>query len=152
VVADRPNWEGSGALADTSRPVRPLTSRDLAAAAGCADVERARLLLARRAIDGGHGGVHDHPPPADISVEIIARQLHEIDPLAVILLDVQCPACDTAWECELDVAGFLWTEIETEALRILRDVHALAIAYGWREADILTMSALRRAAYLELVQ
>jgi hypothetical protein len=33
----------------------------------------------------------------------------------------------------------------------LREVHTLAWAYGWREADILAMSPARRQFYIELV-
>ena len=35
--------------------------------------------------------------------------------------------------------------------RLLRQVHTLAMAYGWREIDILSMSALRRQVYLEML-
>ena len=42
-------------------------------------------------------------------------------------------------------------ELATQAKRLLREVHFLARAYGWREADILAMSARRRQAYLEMV-
>jgi hypothetical protein len=33
----------------------------------------------------------------------------------------------------------------------LNEVHMLAWAYGWREADILAMSSARRQFYLERV-
>jgi hypothetical protein len=33
----------------------------------------------------------------------------------------------------------------------MREVHRLARVYGWREADILSMSASRRQFYLEMV-
>jgi hypothetical protein len=35
---------------------------------------------------------------------------------------------------------------------MLYDVHALASAYGWREADVLAMSPMRRQVYLELAR
>jgi hypothetical protein len=47
--------------------------------------------------------------------------------------------------------SFLWSEIHSWAQRLLRDVHAIAAAYGWREGDILAMNPLRRQAYLELI-
>jgi hypothetical protein len=50
-----------------------------------------------------------------------------------------------------DIGAFLWEEIAAQARRLLREVHTLARAYGWREADILVMSAARRQAYLEMV-
>ena len=41
-------------------------------------------------------------------------------------------------------------EVEAEAMRLLRDVHVLARQYGWREADIIAMSPLRRQMYVEM--
>ena len=43
-------------------------------------------------------------------------------------------------------------EIHAWAKRTLREVHTLASAYGWSEREILSMSAVRRALYLEMVQ
>jgi hypothetical protein len=34
---------------------------------------------------------------------------------------------------------------------MLVEVHKLASAYGWREADILAMSATRRSMYLNII-
>ncbi len=50
-----------------------------------------------------------------------------------------------------DVVSFFWSEICVQAKRLLREVHTLARAYGWREADILNMSTARRQFYLEMV-
>jgi hypothetical protein len=132
--------------------LRKLTSRDLAAATRCGDLESARRLLAARAIESSDEDGTDAYPMSENVLDVITRRLNEIDPLAVVMLDVGCPACGATWECELDLAEYLWIEIEAEALRVLRDVHTLAAAYGWRESDILAMSPLRRRAYLELVQ
>jgi hypothetical protein len=46
---------------------------------------------------------------------------------------------------------FFWSEISAEARRLLLEVHNLASAYGWSESDILSMSALRRRYYLEMI-
>jgi hypothetical protein len=35
---------------------------------------------------------------------------------------------------------------------VLREVHILASAYGWREDDILAMSPARRRIYLEMLR
>jgi hypothetical protein len=50
-----------------------------------------------------------------------------------------------------DIVSFFWTELSAQAKRLLREVHTLARGYGWREADILAMSARRRQLYLDLV-
>ena len=81
----------------------------------------------------------------------VAEQMAARDPLAEIELALACPACGHQWQLVFDIASFLWLKIEMQARRLLREVHALARAYGWREADILALSPGRRQAYLEMV-
>ena len=59
---------------------------------------------------------------------------------------VQQPLADS-----LEIAGFFWAELSTQARRLLGEVHTIASAYGWREAEILALSARRRHYYLELI-
>jgi hypothetical protein len=149
---DAPASSTAASLTGGAPPLRALTSRDLAAAAQCENAERARVFLAARALSGGESNERYPRDLTAVDLESIAQRLHELDPLAVCVLDVRCSECGANWECELDVPEFVWVEIEAEALRVLRDVHSLACACGWHEADILAMSPLRRRAYLELVQ
>ncbi len=131
---------------------RPPDSRDLAAVAACPDPATGRVELARRCLlaieRNGIRCEQDDLPEAVI--EELARQLQALDPQAEVLLDLSCPACDHRWQATFDVVGFFWSEIAAGARRLLREVHALARAYGWREAEILAMSAARRRSYLEL--
>jgi hypothetical protein len=50
------------------------------------------------------------------------------------------------------VVNFLWSEIDGFCRRSLHQVHRLALAYGWTEAQILSLSPTRRGYYLGLVQ
>ena len=68
-----------------------------------------------------------------------------------IHLDLACELCGHSWRELFEPADFLWTEITAYANQLLDDVHRLALAYGWREQDILAMSEARRAAYLSRV-
>jgi hypothetical protein len=61
-----------------------------------------------------------------------------------------CPSCGHVWQALLDIVDFLWKEVAAGAARLLDEVHTLARAYHWPEADILAMSSRRRQAYLEL--
>ena len=45
---------------------------------------------------------------------------------------------------------FLGGSGRDKVARILREVHTLAAAYGWSEAEILALSPARRRVYLEL--
>ena len=61
-----------------------------------------------------------------------------------------CPECGHRWHATFDIVSFFWSEIDAWAYRTLHQVHRLASAYGWREADILAMSPWRRQFYLSL--
>ena len=63
-----------------------------------------------------------------------------------------CPACRTEFAVDLDIAGFVWAELRARAQRLLREVHVLALAYGWTEDEVLALGERRRAAYLELTE
>ncbi len=127
---------------------RVPTSADLLAAAPAGSVSDARDLLVRRCLVSGPAAGID--PPEDV-LAALPERMAEADPDAEVLLDLSCPACGHGWQADLDVAAFFWTEVDGEARRLLRDVHVLAGAYGWREADILAMNPARRGIYLEMV-
>ncbi|HEV7401754.1 MAG TPA: hypothetical protein VGO11_02465 [Chthoniobacteraceae bacterium] len=112
---------------------------------------RRRLLVAclLSARQGGTPMEAAHLPEA--VVEAIAQRMAEADPQGDIRLELCCPQCREGWLAPLDVASFLWTELHAWAQRILREVHALALAYGWRESDILALTPWRRQAYLDLL-
>jgi hypothetical protein len=132
---------------------RPLSGADLAAAASCMDAAAARRLLAGRCVlAASRDGVALDPRDLDAAeMDVLSRVLAELDPRAEILLDLACPSCGHCWQPLLDAADCLWHEIDAAARRLLREVHALARAYHWREADILAMSARRRRRYLEIL-
>lgn len=84
-------------------------------------------------------------------LDAVARRMGESDPQADVHTRLSCPACTHVWVATFDIVSFFWAEIETWAFRTLREVHVLASAYGWREADILALSPSRRQLYLEMV-
>ena len=84
-------------------------------------------------------------------LETIGEQLSLADPLAEILLDLRCPVCGDSFQESLDLAAFFWSELEGRSKRLLLDVHSLASAYGWSEAEILSLSPARRNFYREQV-
>jgi len=134
--------------------LRPPDTTDLLAIAGHRDVAEARTALLARCVqrasaDGKALALSDLPPAV---ADGAAAALAEADPRADVWLATPCPACGESCSVAFDVASFLWEELAMEAEALLLDVHALAAAYGWREADILALPASRRRAYLELVE
>jgi hypothetical protein len=129
--------------------VRPLDSLDAAQAASAGDIETAAATLLERAVT-----TVEPPgsPLSDAAAAAVTASLAEHDPGAELLIELACPACGAAWQRVLDVAGFVWTELAARAERLIDDVHRLARAYGWSEAEILALGEPRRAAYLAMVE
>ncbi len=84
-------------------------------------------------------------------VERILEQMALADPQADVQLALNCPACGHQWQTIFDIVSFFWREIDAWAYRTLREVHDLASVYGWRESDILAMSAQRRQLYVSML-
>lgn len=81
----------------------------------------------------------------------VAEAVEGLDPLAAIVFSLACPDCGAAFETPFDPPSFVWHELATIANRLMVEVNQLARTYGWREADILALSPMRRRAYLEIV-
>jgi uncharacterized protein (UPF0212 family) len=84
-------------------------------------------------------------------IDAVLERMAQADPQADVQLALSCPACRHQWQSVFDIVSFFWSEMNAWAYRILREVHILASAYGWREADILAMSPYRRQLYLKMV-
>lgn len=124
------------------------TSRDLTEIAGDTDRERAALRLATLCWLPGE---HDPPPEWSALMEQLEARMAEADPQGSLDLALACEACGHRWQVPFDIGGFLWEEIEARALCLLQDVDRLARAYGWSEHQVLALSEVRRAAYIEMV-
>jgi hypothetical protein len=125
---------------------------DIASLDPVADNRSNRQQLLRRCLLGAQRAgveVAADDLPRDV-VTAIADRMAEADPQADVQFALACPECGHNWNTALDVASFTWSELDGRAVRLLNDVHTLASAYGWSEADILSMSPTRRQAYLEL--
>ncbi|HYK20505.1 MAG TPA: hypothetical protein VEV42_07210 [Pyrinomonadaceae bacterium] len=129
------------------------SSADLLAVVAAGDRNAvADALFERCLLDKRHRGIEvsTESLPAE-AVDAIVTEMGRRDPQADIRFALSCPDCSHQWEAIFDIVSFAWNEISAWAGRLLRQVHTLAMAYGWREVDILSMSAFRRQTYLEML-
>jgi T4 bacteriophage base plate protein len=135
-----------------SLDMRLPNSYDLAALLEAPDINTAQNLLLERCVQieqqGQHLQVGELP---NETLEKLETHLARLDPHAEVLLNLTCPTCSHVWQVLFDIVSFLWREVAHESKRLLGEVHILASAYGWREADILGLSRERRQAYLAMV-
>ncbi len=112
-----------------------------------------RCVLGTQRLDGEPVPVPEAPVdalPAAAAAAIMAA-IEAADPQAKLTFAVTCFSCGYPWQALFDIVSFFWNEINVWAMRMLAEVHALASAYHWREADILALSPWRRQAYLQLL-
>jgi len=140
--------------ADYHVEFRLPTSLDLASLDPTGDLETNRQhLLQRCVIAAQREGMEI--AAAQLPTEVgtaIAQRMAAADPQADVQLALACPKCQHAWKAPLDIVSYFWSEIDAWASRLLREVHALASAYGWRESEVLALSPWRRQVYLELIE
>jgi hypothetical protein len=130
---------------------RPATPADLLAVRDLPAQDPRRELAARLVLEARRG---DRAVRADRLPEYVVHRLAEAvaaaDPAADISFAMACPDCGAQVRAQLDIATYLWDELDSWARTTLADVHALASSYGWTEPDVLALSPLRRRYYLEL--
>lgn len=139
---------------------RPLNSLDLISIEEVSDLAEARQRLLGRCVLSAvrSAGGSAEEPVADVGelpgavAEAVAGGLAQADPQADIRLELECSDCGHQWTTPFDISVFLAGEIRSWVRRLLREVHQLACAYGWSEAEILAMTPTRRSAYLEMLE
>jgi len=128
-------------------------SIDLMAISGAPSIASGRIqLLERLMISCSY---HGEPVSAcdlpEATLELVEDRLGAADPQGDIQLNLACVACEKHNRTLFDIASFLWNELDVWAIRMLREIHELARAYGWSEREIVTMSSWRRRCYLEML-
>lgn len=133
---------------------RSPDSGDLIAASVAGSADDAEGVLLGRCVSsasGPDGDVDAAELPRTVR-DAVSRAMAEADPLAEVVISLTCPACSTTFDADLDIAGFVWTELRARARRVLHEVAVLARAFGWTEAQVLALPERRRQAYLDLVR
>lgn len=128
-------------------------SLDLVAVSANVDVDEARSeLFARRLSSARRGGeeVAASELPPEVS-DAVSEEMDRLDPQGNVRLSVSCPRCGHGWQALFDICSYLRSELDSWARRLLREVHLLASAYGWRESDTLALSPRRRRLYVQMV-
>ncbi|HEX8556918.1 MAG TPA: hypothetical protein VF668_02390 [Pyrinomonadaceae bacterium] len=128
-------------------------SRDLAALAGLDDAADARRVLFERCLAAARRGGEEVAAaalPAEV-LDAVSEEMERLDPQGNVRLSVECPRCGHGWQALFDICSYLRGELDAWARRLLREIHLLASAYGWRESDTLALSEWRRRLYVQMV-
>lgn len=77
--------------------------------------------------------------------------LAESDPLTTLEIETHCPECGASNLVPVDLEQQCLCSLVVWQSRLLDQVHHLALAYHWTEAEILAIPASRRRLYLDRV-
>jgi hypothetical protein len=128
--------------------------QEAAAALARTNAEAAVALVLRRCVERVLDGDGREVPVTELPASIVAglaAAMAERDPQAETILELTCPACETAFTAPFDAADYLHRELRDHGRAVYREVHQLALAYHWSETEILAMTRQRRRLYLGLL-
>jgi hypothetical protein len=129
------------------------TSLDLIAISDQQDIDRAKEILIERCVfrvnQGGQERTSRRLP--DQVLDAVIQKMADIDLQGDVRLALTCPGCGRQRDVAFDIVSFFWKEIDAWAKHLLEEVHVLASAYGWSEAEILALSSQHRQLYLNMV-
>lgn len=133
------------------------TGADQTAAAALAldDLDAANTLLLGRCIVALDGPQADRPGAKDAEralLESLPPLMAARDAQAESILDFTCPGCGTGGQVLFDAADHLFRELDGRQGDLYRQVHRLALAYHWSEAEILDLPWTKRHRYLSLLE
>ena len=89
--------------------------------------------------------------PATVSAEVadaLGELMGELDPQADIVLELTCAACGESASVPFDAGDFVAREIGEDRDALLREIHLLALHYGWQESELVAMATTRRRRYV----
>lgn len=105
--------------------------------------EQAELNLLHRCIIEAERG---------IDLDAVQRAMEEVAPVLNLDLDAQCPECGGKQQVHFDVQFYLLRALEQQSKQFAREVHRLAVAYGWSLNEILSLSRTQRRTFVEFVE
>jgi len=158
LLPEEPESRGAGELSFGEYQLRfhVPTSADLLAVQGLASRQPDRALqqlLSRCLVSVEREGQQVSPDElSEAVIDALSGRMAELDPLSEVRLDLHCPECQSGWPLLLDVVTFFFKELDVRVQRLLAEVHVLAQAYGWSEAQVLSLSTRKRQLYLRLVR
>ena len=79
---------------------------------------------------------------------VIEAALADSDPLVDFKVVTRCPACDAPHEADVDLQPLICRRLKGAQSTLLDEIHRLALAYHWSEAELVAMPAGRRGQYL----
>jgi Phage tail assembly chaperone proteins, E, or 41 or 14 len=150
----RPLSRGRHELDLQSDPPRRITFRlptgaDQEALSDIADETRAAAALLARCT----GLDQDELDGLGVAAcEEIEAAMEQLAPQADVEIEANCPECGRLFSGRSALPLHCLAEVATQAAWVEREVHVLAWHYHWSEAEILSLTRMKRRRYIDLIE
>lgn len=130
---------------------RAPSSRDLVKALAHSDPGEAAHALLQACAHTPQALPEDRAALGELLLAV-EQAIEAHDPWTELSIAMTCPACGEANDFTLDAGDLLWEALCARVEHLLDDVHDLARAYGWSQAEVLALSPAARQGYLRRVR
>lgn len=139
--ATGPDADGIYTLAD-GRRFRLPTAGDQQSVLGLQTDAAADALLERCMVAGD---------PMD-NPQLLQKAMDEVGPVLDLDLDAACPKCGISESVRFDMQAYLLRMLAYEKRFLVREIHLIAVTYGWGYGEILSLTREDRRAFVSLIQ
>jgi hypothetical protein len=136
-----PNEDGIYTLSDGRRFRLPTVS-DQESVLGLETDAGAGALLERCMVAGD---------PMD-NPQLLQNAMDEVGPVLDVDLDAACPKCGAHESVRFGIQTYLLRMLAYEKRFLVREIHLIAVAYGWGHEEILGLTREDRRAFVSLIQ
>jgi hypothetical protein len=84
--------------------------------------------------------------------QLLQKAMDEVGPVLDLDLDAACPKCGASESVRFDIQTYLLRMLAYEKRFLVREIHLIAVAYGWGYGEILSLTREDRRAFVGLIQ
>ena len=86
-----------------------------------------------------------------VDLDAVQQAMEDVAPVLNLDLDAHCPECGGKQLVHFDIQFYLLRALEQQNKQVGREIHRLAVAYGWSLNEILSLSRTQRRRFVEFV-
>lgn len=87
-----------------------------------------------------------------VDLDAVQQAMEDVAPVLNLDLDAHCPECGGKQLLHFDIQFYLLRALEQQNKQVAREIHRLAVAYGWSLNEILGLSRTQRRTFVEFVE
>jgi hypothetical protein len=86
------------------------------------------------------------------NLPLLQKAMDAVGPVLDMDLDAACPKCGACESVRFDMQAYLIRMLAYEKRFLAREIHVIAVAYGWGYGEILSLTREDRRDFVSLIQ